>query len=157
MFDPVPEDRRLRAAVASVGAVLGVWLMGVFAATPQHDRIPDPRVVPIDGLQWLVLGTAALVVSTYLIHTLGRQSGGGDADVAGSAERSRSTPIETFRRQYATGEISENEFERRLEGLLEAEDVSRVDRPESSGSGVDASRSNAAPTSPSEVTEEGGY
>lgn len=131
MFDWVPENPRMRAAAASISAVFSVWLIHTFLRTPQYTQIPDPRIVPINGLYWLALGITAVLISASLVYTLGQQSAVANTDTADSEEYSRSTPIENLRQQYATGNISDTEFERKLERLIKTEDISQVSQPKS--------------------------
>jgi hypothetical protein len=129
MRDLVPESPQHQAAAASISAVFGGWLIYTFLRTPQYTRIPDPRIVPINGLLWLALGISALIISVYFVHTLNRQSEAANADTVGSEGHSRSTSIENLHQRYAAGDISHAEFERQLERLLETEDISQVDQP----------------------------
>jgi len=135
-----------RAAVAAAGAALGALLLRAFVYTPQYDRVPDPRLVPVNGLHWLVLGIVALAAAGYLIHTLA-----GDVETAPD-ERGDPSPVDALRRRYATGELSEAEFERRLERLLETEDAAgQPGTP--TGDGTDPPDPDSGPASPSKLTE----
>jgi hypothetical protein len=117
---------RSRAVAAAAVGAAGAWLVSVFLRTPQYSRIPDPRVVPINGLHWLVLGLGALAVSGYAIRTLERSTAS-DAD-ATDPERPDDAPrLDALRHRYATGEITEAEFERRLDAVLDP-DATRPDR-----------------------------
>jgi len=58
-----------------------------------------------------------------LQETAGRFDGGG-----GAGETDQTDPVDELRDRYARGEIDEAEFERRLEGLLETEDVDAADQ-----------------------------
>ncbi|ERG93893.1 SHOCT domain-containing protein [Haloquadratum walsbyi] len=128
MSDLLSKSLRLQAVAASISAILGVGLIYKFLRTPQYTQIPDPRIIPINGLLWLSLGIIAVSISAYLIYTLNRQSEAANADPGDSEEHSSSTPTETLHKRYATGEISHTEFERHLERLLETKDISQIDR-----------------------------
>jgi uncharacterized membrane protein len=47
---------------------------------------------------------------------------------SGGGETTQTDPVDELRDRYARGEIDEAEFERRLEGLLETEDVDAADQ-----------------------------
>ena len=97
-------------------------------------------------------------MSAYLVYMLSRQSEIADADAADSEEHSRSEPIENLRQQYATGTISDTEFERKLERLIETEDISQISRSKSLLKNDDSvSHSHTDSASSSELTEEEGY
>lgn len=82
-------------ALVAIGAVLS---LGAF-----------PAVVGILG--WM-LAVPALAILTYFDE---------DEDETLDAD---ADPMETLRARYARGELTESEFERRLDRLLETEDVS---------------------------------
>jgi Predicted membrane protein (DUF2078). len=158
MFDFVPESPRLQAAAAPISAVVGICLIGVFLRTPQYAQIPDPRIIPINGLHFLALGVTALLISAYVTYTLSRRSEAASAGAVDSEEHSRSTAIENLRRRYATGDISHTEFEHRLERLLETEDISHISQSKSLlRTDEEASRLDTDSASSSEVTEEQSY
>src|SRR6056297_2268238 len=85
------------------------------------------------GLEFLVPTTFVLgfFIVIPLIAILGDSlpmvvSGGGEERVAVEATRSDASgddPIDELRARYARGELTDAEFERRLERLLETEDV----------------------------------
>jgi|APHM01.1.fsa_nt_gi Predicted membrane protein (DUF2078). len=129
MSDLIPKSSRSQAVAASISVMLGVWSIYTFLRTPQYTQIPDPRLIRIDGLLWLVPGITAVSISAYLVYTLNRQSEAANADIVDSEDHSGSTPIETLRQRYATGDISHTEFERQMERLLETEDTSQIDQP----------------------------
>ncbi|MFC7325945.1 SHOCT domain-containing protein [Halorubrum rutilum] len=158
MFGWAPESPRPRAAAASLSAVFGVWLIYTFLRTPQYTQTPDPRVVPINGLHWLALGITAVLISASLVYTLGQQFDPVNADPADSEADSRSTPIENLRQQYATGNISDTEFEHKLERLIKTEDISWVSQPKSvSKRNENVSHSQTDSASSSELAEEESY
>jgi len=144
------DGHRFRGTAAAASALVGAWLVSVFLRTPQYNQIPDPRVVPVNGLHWLALGTAALFLSGFLLYTLHRHSGSvGD----GTRSECSASAIATLRRRYASGELSEAEFERRVERLLETEGVAHSGRSISAGDG-DEDEIRARPDTPSSSTIE---
>jgi len=81
-----------------------------------------------------------------LIWVLGEDfplvASGNEADSAVDRSATAERPVAALRERYATGEIDEAEFERRLDRLLATEDLDeRFDRAESDGS---ASRGSGA-------------
>lgn len=69
---------------------------------------------PLGGLI-MTVGLVAVVPLVYLLY-----SPRGEEESAG---RDATDPVEELRRRYATGEVDEDEFERRLDRLLETEDL----------------------------------
>lgn len=70
---------------------------------------------------WALLAPLATVVNEAVFDddgTAGRRDGAADSTTADSAD-----PVEALRHQYATGEIDDAEFERRLEALIATEDA----------------------------------
>ena len=75
-------------------------------------------------------GLSAAVVGLFLLWVAGRwvrlrRRGGTDAggiEASGDGTAIEVDPVERVKRRYADGELSEAEFERRLDGLLDAED-----------------------------------
>ena len=51
----------------------------------------------------------------------------GDADDSESRDEDEETPLETLRRRYAEGELSEEQFERKLDRLLSTETIEDVE------------------------------
>ncbi|USZ67178.1 SHOCT domain-containing protein [Halorussus salilacus] len=85
------------------------------------------------GLEFLVPTTFVLgfFIVVPLVALLGDslpfvESGGGDATAVGeTAARTEDAPLKELRSRYARGELSDEEFERRLERLLETEELER--------------------------------
>jgi Predicted membrane protein (DUF2078). len=141
MSDLLPKSPRPRAIVALISAMLGVWVM------------PDMFFYP---LYQSLLGIIGISISVYLVYTLDQQSEADNADPVDSEEQSSSTPIETLRQRYAAGDISQTEFERQMEQLLETEDLSQTDQPMSLlQNNKDTSHLDSE--SSSGLTEEEGY
>jgi Predicted membrane protein len=92
--------------------MLGMWVIAEF-------------FMPIYDL----LGIIAILISVYLVYTLDQQSEADNADPVDSELHSSSSPIETLRQRYAAEDISHTEFERKLERLLETDDISQTDQP----------------------------
>lgn len=92
------------------------------------------------GLEFLVPTT--FVVGFFLVVSLVALLGDSLPFVAGESEKGRTErsgelgddPIETLQSRYASGELTHEEFERRLERLVETEDA------EMAGSGESAER-----------------
>ncbi len=112
MSDLVPKSPRPRAIVALISTMLGMWVIAEF-------------FMPIYDL----LGIIAILISVYLVYTLDQQSEADNADPVDSELHSSSSPIETLRQRYAAEDISHTEFERKLERLLETDDISQTDQP----------------------------
>lgn len=112
MSDLVPKSPRPRAIVALISTMLGMWVIAEF-------------FMPIYDL----LGIIAILISVYLVYTLDQQSEADNADPVDSELHSSSSPIETLRQRYAAEDISHTEFERKLERLLETDDISQIDQP----------------------------
>ncbi len=82
-------------------------------------------------------GVTAAMLGVFLLWVVGRwvrlrRRGGADVEsgsgTAGDGTDAEADPVERLKRRYADGDISEREFERRLDRLLDAED--RVDGSE---------------------------
>ncbi|HMB50383.1 MAG TPA: SHOCT domain-containing protein [Natronoarchaeum rubrum] len=71
---------------------------------------------------FFTVGFTVVVPLVYLLYDAG--DGSDDSDAARSGSRAvEDDPIEELRRRYAAGQLTEDEFERKLERLLETEDV----------------------------------
>ncbi|EMA26801.1 SHOCT domain-containing protein [Haloarcula argentinensis] len=74
---------------------------------------------------FLLLSTVTLSVAGQLIRGVIRQANASPADSLQDGQQldeSNETPIETLRRRYAEGELDQEEFERRLDQLIETEE-----------------------------------
>ena len=91
----------------------------------------------ITGIWWTLplIWFLGLFIVLPVLHTLARpipeSAGQTTADESGD-----DPALDALRERYARGEIDEREFERRLDRLLETEDIERTDRDESSVTGV---------------------
>ncbi|MBP1986070.1 SHOCT domain-containing protein [Halolamina salifodinae] len=90
-----------------IGLVL-VVTFGLSALTAVLSLGALPAVIAIAG--WLIVAPA-LAILTYYDDS--------DADT----EEEAGDPVSTLRQRYAQGELSESEFERRLDRLLETEEA----------------------------------
>jgi len=71
---------------------------------------------------FFTVGFAVVVPLVYLLYD--PEDGTDDPIVAQSGARAvEDDPIEELRRRYAAGQLTENEFERKLERLLETEEI----------------------------------
>ncbi|ELY86023.1 SHOCT domain-containing protein [Natrinema altunense] len=81
------------------------------------------------GLLFLLMGVVTLTVAGQLTRGVVRQAASAGPEASphetGTPDESDERPVETLRRRYAAGEISDDEFERRLDRLLETERQSR--------------------------------
>ncbi|GAB3422778.1 hypothetical protein GCM10027435_27860 [Haloparvum alkalitolerans] len=129
--DPTVRERLRENAVGIAStAVTGIWMAAFFT-----------------GQEWWL---AALIVGYAAVIPLVAQLFGDDEDReewvddwtaderdreesasgdAGSADRGGDgeTPLETLRRRYASGELTDEQFERKLERLLETETLEDVE------------------------------
>lgn len=100
--------------LVAVGTLPAVVLAGMFVGSTAAG------VVAVVG--WLLLVPVLGILADDEEFSFGSDDG----------EESESDPLETLRRRYAEGELTEAEFERRVERLLETEDVEvppGVERP----------------------------
>ncbi|SDX16549.1 Short C-terminal domain-containing protein [Haloarcula vallismortis] len=126
---PVPENARNRAIVAVSTFVLGAVLLSNWI-TATGPYFLHPSYVSLATLVSFLLGTGFVLTSIYLIYTLGEYStttGRGSFD---SEAENASSPIDLLREQYAMGEITDEEFEHRLNTLLQLEDTDQQGQSE---------------------------
>lgn len=148
MAGPVPFGNRLTPLFAVVTLPLGILAFlfsGWLAAA----------VVFLVGWLLLVPATAVLFGPSWAAETAAFaefQAAGSRLDgESGAEETNQSDPVDELRDRYARGEIDEGEFERRLEGLLETEDVDAADQETveraverlSDGEGLDSTEDEA--------------
>lgn len=72
------------------------------------------------GPIYAVAITALLVVSVFLVWYLTQRAGSADDSDETRAERETSDPVTTLQERYAAGDLSESEFEAKLERLIDA-------------------------------------
>jgi uncharacterized membrane protein len=91
------------------------------------------------GVEWFwmiwVLGFAVVLPAVGILVDRYPRSGEGSTD--GAASESEDDALETLRERYASGDLGEAEFERRVERLLETED-----RETAAELGVEADRAD---------------
>ena len=112
-------------AVVIVVSLVGLWVFafGFFEQNPKDMK----------ALLYLLVSAATFGIAGQLSRSIVRQANAapttGRYDKS-EAENSTETSIETLRRRYAEGELSDEEFQRRLDRLLETEklDHSMADR-----------------------------
>ncbi|WP_049943784.1 SHOCT domain-containing protein [Haloarcula argentinensis] len=112
-----PQSPTGRTAIAIVACLIGVpaLVFGLFALTGSV----------VSGVLFLLLSTVTLSVAGQLIRGVIRQANASPADSLQDGQQldeSNETPIETLRRRYAEGELDQEEFERRLDQLIETEE-----------------------------------
>lgn len=112
-----PQSPTGRTAIAIVACLIGVpaLVFGLFALTGSV----------VSGILFLLLSTVTLSVAGQLIWGVIRQANAAPADSLQDGQQrheSSETPIETLRRRYAEGELDQEEFERRLDHLIETEE-----------------------------------
>jgi uncharacterized membrane protein len=108
-------NERTRELAAAAPAVIAVATLGVVALLGLFGYGTLAGAAAILG--WLLLTP----LSAVLVDALGLEEPAEETDEPESA--TAADPLETLRDRYARGEIGEAEFERRLERLLETEDV----------------------------------
>ncbi|SDY31816.1 SHOCT domain-containing protein [Halobellus clavatus] len=116
-----PESPAGRTAVAIIASLIGVpaLVLGLIGLTGNAAT----------GLLFLLVSVVTLVVAGQLTRGVVRQANA--APTAGpqnerEPNQASETAIETLRRRYAEGELSDEAFQRRLDQLLETEDMERT-------------------------------
>lgn len=81
----------------------------------------------LTGFLFLLLSAVTLTVAIQLTRGVVRQAAAAPEAAPKSADTdtgtATETPVTTLRRRYAEGALTDEEFERRLDALLETEDV----------------------------------
>lgn len=111
---------RLRANVTGVAATLvtGIWLAAMF--TGQEWWLPFMLVgyVVVVPLVALLFGDEDEI----------REWWGDDAEESARQDESEEDPLQTLRDRYARGELTDEQFEQKLERLLETETIEDVEQ-----------------------------
>ncbi|GAA0520656.1 Short C-terminal domain-containing protein [Halorubrum aquaticum] len=113
---PTFEKKRLMGLIA----VLSFGLTSLFAVLELGVLIPATFVV---GFLILLPLVAVLGDDFPLVEPVDATAETAASADAGRSESHAANPVATLRRRYATGEIGEEEFERRLDRLLETEEL----------------------------------
>ncbi|WP_066411871.1 SHOCT domain-containing protein [Halorubrum aethiopicum] len=113
---PTFEKKRLMGLVA----VLSFGLTSLFAVLELGVLVPATFVV---GFLILLPVVAVLGEDFPLVEPADATAEAAATADAGQAGSREDDPVATLRRRYATGEIDEAEFERRLDRLLETEEL----------------------------------
>ncbi|MFU1783003.1 SHOCT domain-containing protein [Haloarcula japonica] len=123
----IPENLRPQATLAVSSFVLGVIFLGSWL-TAARRHLLHPSYVSADVLVLFFLGAGCILSSLCLVYAMIEQSlttdRGGEDEDADSA-------IEILRKQYATGAVTDEEFKRRLNTLLQSEDTDQREQAES--------------------------
>lgn len=113
-----PESPAGRTAVAIIASLVGVpGLVPLLVGLNGNIAI---------GILSLLVSVASFVIAGQLIRGVVRQANAAPtANPRGEREPSEATetPIETLRRRYAEDELSDESFQRRLDRLLETEEL----------------------------------
>ena len=116
-----PESPAGRTVVAIVASLVGVpaLVFGLIGLTGNAAA----------GLLFLLVSATSLLVAGQLTRGVVRQASA--APNAGphddrEADKTAETAIETLRRRYAESDLSDEEFQRRLDQLLETEELERA-------------------------------
>ncbi|SMO39012.1 SHOCT domain-containing protein [Halorubrum cibi] len=124
---PTLEKKRLMGLIA----VLSFGLTSLFTVLELGVLVPATFVV---GFLILLPLVAVLGEDFPLVEPADATTETAASADAGRSESHAANPVATLRRRYATGEIGEEEFERRLDRLLETEELEgTVDRDGSRG------------------------
>jgi uncharacterized membrane protein len=127
---PTFEKKRLIGLIA----ILSFGLTSLSAVLLPGSVAPLGPALFITGFFILIPLVLVLGEDFPLVAADDEAAASADSTATGSAER----PVAALRERYASGEIDEAEFERRLDRLLETEDLDeRFDRIESARAGPD--------------------
>lgn len=127
MTDRVPRRWLLPAVGVAAVFVVGVplWLLATAGTT--GGGMSGGHMMGggmAGGAAWTVPAAFLWTVATLVLVAGGAALALSPSD--GTAEADAEDPVETLRERYVVGELSEAEFERRLETLLASEDVEGV-------------------------------
>ena len=113
-----PHSPAGRTAIAIIGGLLGVpaFVLGLIGLSGNVAA----------GLLFLLVSTVILGISGQLTLGVVRQANAAPASSPQDDQQTDTvteTPIETLRRRYAEGELDDKAFERRLNQLIETEEL----------------------------------
>lgn len=101
-----------------------LWMGVLIAISVSLPLLILPQVPLWISLFWFTALLPPAVGGTYVLQYLyGRFTDSDTSEASATEESSQPTAIEQLRDQYATGKISEETFERKLEQLLETEEI----------------------------------
>lgn len=110
--------RRRIAGLAAVGAVLSLYATLAIVSGVKSGVVYNLLV--------LLFGVLTLVLPVVAATTLFAPDSGPTRTDSSGRTRTKTArgerPVEALKRRYAAGEIGQDEFERRLDGLVEADD-----------------------------------
>jgi uncharacterized membrane protein len=113
-----PQSPAGRTAIAIIGCLIGVpaFVLGLIGLGGNVAA----------GILFLLLSTVTLGISGQLILGIVRQANAAPVSSPQDDQQideANETPIETLRRRYAEGGIDDEAFERRLDQLIETEEL----------------------------------
>ncbi|MFB9811957.1 SHOCT domain-containing protein [Haloarcula sebkhae] len=123
----IPESLRPQATLAVSSFVLGVIFLGSWL-TAAGEHLLDPSHVSAGVLVLFFVGAGCILSSICLVYAMIEQSIATDR---GAEDEDTDSAIEILRKQYATGEITDEEFKRRMNTLAQSEDTDQREQAES--------------------------
>jgi len=127
-YTPSEPYPRLIVPVALTTTFLCLFVLFALTAINQYGPITDVHVsyLAIPAGMFLAFLASARVTQVSLRDVADRARASGDALVATSPDSGEPAgdggdPMSTLKRRYATGELTEDEFERRVERLVETD------------------------------------
>ena len=123
----IPENLRPQATLAVSSFVLGVIFLGSWlTATGRH--LLHPSYVSAGVLVLFFVGAGCILSSVCLVYAMIEQS---ITTGRGAEDENTDSAIDILRKQYATGAITDEEFKRRLNTLVQSEDTDQRAQAES--------------------------
>lgn len=122
----MPDSPDSQASTAIVASLIGFpsMVVGIIGLDPTNGSVTTGW-----GFLFSLIGVVTLVIAGYLALNVVRQSNAASAadhrDEAG-LDGTTAPPIETLRRRYAEGELNDDEFQRRLDRLLETAELAEA-------------------------------
>lgn len=123
-----------RLAGAGIAAAIGVptLVYGIFVALLDWPVQMSLYAGRIPGFGVLLVGLASLYYAQRTVRDVSKQAAEADQMAASddeTADQEADDPVETLKHRYATGELSESEFEAKLERLVGTDEtVSTTER-----------------------------